>query len=241
MSRASINDLKNHPLGSVSTATLPPVSVRIWGLGYLVDRLGICECRRRVLHMLPGLLPALLLIVPHTDPWGPSLIGFVVAISIAVVIYAIRRESDFARPHESQWHQSVLGYTIPVVALLLLLPGRSEIGLMTLGILAFGDGSATAFGKMLRGPVLPWNRGKTWAGFLAFIINGSLMSGWIYWGETQNPEALEMPLSLGRALLLTAPAVVLCAIVESVPSRINDNISVGVVGAVSLLLLSGFR
>jgi hypothetical protein len=35
--------------------------------------------------------------------------------------------------------------------------------------------------------------------------------------------------------------VVLCAIVESVPSRINDNIRVGVVGAVSLLLLSGLR
>ena len=136
---------------------------------------------------------------------------------------------------------AVVGYALSVLGTIVLFPDRLEVGLALLGILAFGDGSATAFGKMLRGPVLPWNRGKTWAGFLAFIINGSLMSGWIYWGETQNPEALEMPLSLGRALLLTAPAVVLCAIVESVPSRINDNIRVGVVGAVSLLLLSGLR
>jgi dolichol kinase len=88
---------------------------------------------------------------------------------------------------------------------------------------------------------LPWNQGKTWAGFLAFIINGSLMAGWIYWGETQNPESLEAPLSMGRALLLTSPAVVLCAIVESVPSKINDNVRVGIVGSISLLLLSGMR
>ncbi len=231
MSRASINDLKNHPLGSVSTATLPPVSVRIWGLGYLVDRLGICECRRRVLHMLPGLLPALLLIVPHTDPWGPSLIGFVVAISIAVVIYAIRRESDFARPHESQWHQSVLGYTIPVVALLLLLPGRSEIGLMTLGILAFGDGSAALGGKMIGGYRLPWNRRKTWAGLFSFMAMGTLVASFNYWVDA-GPVV-----SYGVALSIASVAAMAGAIVESLPIRTHDNFRVGVTAALTGLLM----
>ena len=191
--------------------------------------------------MTPGLLAFPLQFVSHADPLSPTLRGIILGVIglLSLQIFLGFRRIQREQQETGLW--AVAGYALSVLGTIVLFPDRLEVGLALLGILAFGDGSATAFGKMLRGPVLPWNRGKTWAGFLAFIINGSLMSGWIYWGETQNPEALEMPLSLGRALLLTAPAVVLCAIVESVPSRINDNIRVGVVGAVSLLLLSGLR
>ena len=199
------------------------------------------ESRRRLWHMTPGLLAFPLQFVSHADPLSPTLRGIILGVIglLSLQIFLGFRRIQREQQETGLW--AVVGYALSVLGTIVLFPDRLEVGLALLGILAFGDGSATAFGKMLRGPVLPWNRGKTWAGFLAFIINGSLMSGWIYWGETQNPEALEMPLSLGRALLLTAPAVVLCAIVESVPSRINDNIRVGVVGAVSLLLLSGLR
>ena len=199
------------------------------------------ESRRRLWHMTPGLLAFPLQFVSHADPLSPTLRGIILGVIglLSLQIFLGFRRIQREQQETGLW--AVVGYALSVLGTIVLFPDRLEVGLALLGILAFGDGSATAFGKMLRGPVLPWNRSKTWAGFLAFIINGSLMSGWIYWGETQNPEALEMPLSLGRALLLTAPAVVLCAIVESVPSRINDNIRVGVVGAVSLLLLSGWR
>jgi hypothetical protein len=67
------------------------------------------------------------------------------------------------------------------------------------------------------------------------------MTTWIYWGETQNPEAQEPALTLASAFCLTSPAVAVCAIVESLNSRINDNIRVGVVGSVLLIFLSFLR
>ncbi|MEI8383373.1 MAG: hypothetical protein WCJ09_24870 [Planctomycetota bacterium] len=231
MSRASINDLQNHSLGRTSTATLPPVSQRIWGVRNIVNKLGPCECRRRLLHMLPGLMPAWLLVIPHQDPWGPLLIGIVVAMSIAIVAFAIRRESDFARPNESQWHHSVMGYTIPVVALLLLLPGRSEIGLMTLGILAFGDGSAALGGKMIGGYRLPWNRRKTWAGLFCFVTMGTLVASFNYWIDAKPV------VSYGVALSIASVAAMAGAFVESLPIRSHDNFRVGVTSALTGLLM----
>ena len=46
---------------------------------------------------------------------------------------------------------------------------------------------------------------------------------------------------IGTALLLTAPAVVAAAVAESIRSRINDNIRVGIVAAVAIVLLHNFR
>ncbi|MFM7167876.1 MAG: hypothetical protein ACKO3T_21745 [Planctomycetaceae bacterium] len=199
------------------------------------------ESRRRLWHMTPGLLAFPLQFISHADPLSPTLRGIILAVicALAVQIYLGFRRIQREQRENGLW--AVAGYALSVLGTIVLFPDRLEVGLALLAILAFGDGSATAFGKMLQGPALPWNHGKTWAGFLAFIINGSLMAGWIYWGETQNPEALEAPLSMGRALALTAPAVVLCAFVESVPSKINDNVRVGLVGSVSLLLLSCLR
>ena len=76
---------------------------------------------------------------------------------------------------------------------------------------------------------------------LGFVVIGSAMTAGIYWGETQNLEASDPPVSFGMALYLTAPAVVAAAIAESLRSRINDNIRVGVVAAVALVLLHGMR
>jgi len=199
------------------------------------------ESRRRLWHITPGLLAFPLQFISHADPLSPTLRGIILAVIcvLAAQIYLGFRRIQREQRENGLW--AVAGYALSVLGTVVLFPDRLEVSLALLAILAFGDGSATAFGKMLRGPALPWNHGKTWAGFLAFIINGSLMAGCIYWGETQNPEALEAPLSMGRALALTVPAVVLCAIVESVPSKINDNVRVGLVGSVSLLLLSCLR
>ena len=54
-------------------------------------------------------------------------------------------------------------------------------------------------------------------------------------------EAADPAVSYGRALLLTSPAVVAAAFAESIRSHINDNIRVGVVAAIALVLLHSFR
>lgn len=199
------------------------------------------ESRRRLWHIAPGLLAFPLQLVSHADPVSETLRGIILFVVFVLAAHVYLRFRRIQRHQQDSGLSAVVGYAMAVLLTILAFPDRLEVGLGVLAILAFGDGSATAFGKMLRGPTLPWNSSKSWAGFLAFLICGSIMTTWIYWGETQNPEAQEPPLSLLRAFLLTCPAVVLCAIVESLNSRINDNIRVGVVGASTLILLSFLR
>ena len=125
------------------------------------------------------------------------------------------------RQGEKNWMHAVLGYVIPIVASLLLLPGRAELGLMTLQIVALGDGSATLGGMMLGGRRLPWNRKKTYSGLLCFAVMGSLAATYSYWGEA-NPGV-----PIGSAYLICGISALCAGIVESLPIRSNDNFRVG--------------
>lgn len=230
MSRVSLHDLPQSALPrSPAEQTVPQAPS--WGLRGIAQRLGPCESRRRLLHMLPGLLPLFLWFIPHNDPWGSPLIVLTIVMAVGLNSFAIIRESDFSRPNESQWHMSVLGYTIPVVALLLFLPGRSELGLMTLGIVAFGDGSAALGGKLLGRRRLPWNSRKTWAGTICFFLAGSLMASLSYWLEARPT------VPYGMALIISAAAAAAAAIVESLPITSHDNLRVGTTAALTGLMM----
>jgi dolichol kinase len=191
--------------------------------------------------MAPGLLAFPLQFVPHRDPLSPTLWWIIMAVIAALTAHIYLRFRRIRRNASDVGTSAIAGYAAAVLFTILMFPDRLEVGLAVLSILAFGDGSASLFGQMFRGPSLPWNPGKSWSGFLAFVFVGGLMTAWIYWGECRNPEAAEPPLAFSRTLLLTTPAVALCALIESIPSRINDNIRVGVTAALSLILLSLFR
>jgi dolichol kinase len=231
MSRASIPGLQPRELDRSSSPQIPGIPRHVWGVRQLVDRLGVCEFRRRLLHMLPGLLPLLLLVIPHRDPWGPLLNGIVITLSLTLVTYAMIRERDFARPNEGLWHTTLLGYCAPVLAMLFLLPGRSELGLMTLGVVAFGDGSAALGGILMGGRRLPWNRRKTWAGLCCFLVAGTLGGTLNYWIDARPAVDIGVIFSIGAAAALTG------AIAESLPFRSHDNLRVGVTAALTGLLM----
>ena len=129
---------------------------------------------------------------------------------------------------------AVLGYLIPVVAPLLLFPGRAELGLMTLQILALGDGSATLGGMMIGGRRLPWNKKKTYSGLFCFAIVGTLASTYIYWGEA-HPVV-----SIGTAFLICSVAALSAGIVESLSIESNDNFRVGSTALLVGIVMSAF-
>lgn len=187
--------------------------------------------------MLPGLFPFLLWVIPHKDPWGPILANSVIGVTALIVINALLRFNSFARPGEQNGRASVLGYALPVLMSMLFCRGREEIGVMTLGILAFGDGSATLGGITLGGHALPWNPKKTLTGLLCFWGVGGLLATMIYWGESRPA------VSWGTAAAVAGTAAVVAGLVETLPSRINDNLRVGftsaIVGAVLHFVLVG--
>ena len=213
-----------------SVLTNPPSSNRLG----LWARLGETELRRRIWHMAPGVLPLLLWPIPHEDPISPTLLAILILLNVAVGVAIYLKFGHIQRPGAPNDRLSaVAGYTGSVVATLLLFPGQPELGLTVLGVLAFGDGTATLGGLLLGGPTLPWNREKTWAGFLCFVLCGGAWASIIYWGEAQPA------VSFAVALTCVMPAAAVAAVSESIPSRLNDNIRVGLSAAVIVATLHG--
>jgi uncharacterized protein (TIGR00297 family) len=149
----------------------------------------------------------------------------------------------------------VVLYPISVLALIVLYRNHLHLAAAAWAIMALGDGMATVVGEavalrfvagrqakkttaeILRfaqndkpwrfkiAAALPWNRQKTWAGSLSFVIAGTLgayiLTRWI------APE-----IAPSKTLVVCAAAALLGAVLESLPIRLDENITVPlVVGA----------
>lgn len=213
---------------------LPEWVLSVPGVCSIVARMGETEFRRRLFHMSPALLPVGLPFIPHPDIWGPILLGLIIVSSAIALTIAVTFGHLLTRRGEQNWMHAVVGYLVPVVAGLLLLPGRAELGLMTLQIIALGDGSATFGGLMLGGRRLPWNRRKTWSGLFCFTVVGTLAATYMYWGESRPTVPVV------TSFLICATAALCAAIVESLPIRSNDNFRVGTTALVVGLAMSTF-
>jgi len=223
------------PAEFTGTGGVPSILVRISsGMASVGSRLEPSEWRRRVWHFVPGFLPFILWGIPHSDPLSLRTRGIFVALifGLAIAIY-LRYDQIRRRGEQGGKLGPVIGYAGSVLLTFLLLPAHAEIGMTVVAILAFGDGSATMFGRLLRGPRLSWNRDKTWAGLVAFVLIGGPMASIIYWGESHNLNAQTLGVSVWTAVICGGVPVLVAAFAESVSSRINDNIRVGVTAAVT--------
>src|SRR5512132_2475336 len=84
----------------------------------------------------------------------------------------------------------------PAMVLLLILLFRHELGVAAAlwAMMAFGDPAASIAGKLLGGPRLPWNRKKTWSGFLAYALVGGLAAGALWtWVSPGGEGSLALP------------------------------------------------
>lgn len=128
-------------------------------------------------------------------------------------------------------HTGILIYPLSVLALILFYPRHMEIAAGAWAIMALGDGAAGLVGASLAGPPLPWNRAKTWSGFLAFVVAGTA-------GAYALMRWVQPALAPERVVLVAAAAAVAGALVESLPIGLDDNVSVPLVcGALIFCLL----
>ena len=141
----------------------------------------------------------------------------------------------------------ILLYPLSVLLLTLAFPSRLDIVAAAWGILAFGDGAATLVGRRVTTinaePAehadknlsadsassafirrrLPWSDEKTMAGTLAFVVCGGAASVALAWWV--RPAVAPMP-PLVWTIAAPLAAAVLAALVETIPVRLDDNISV---------------
>jgi dolichol kinase len=111
-------------------------------------------------------------------------------------------------------------YAFGVLFALGLLRSNPSSAISVILILALGDGLATYVGKCYGNHKLPWNRNKTVEGSIGFVAGASI-------------ALLVLPIPA------TILAVVLATVVESLPIRLDDNITLPVVSSVSYYFVIG--
>ena len=136
--------------------------------------------------------------------------------------------------HGAGYPLGILLYPLSILALVLVF--RADLWMVAAiwGVMALGDGMASILGQALGGPRLPWNPRKGWAGFGAFVVFGTIGAGLL------AAWTLRLPLGAWaspRILALALPLAIVCALVESMPTSLDDNLTVPLAGACVLPLL----
>jgi len=218
----------------------PRVSTGHASFGELVhDRLGATELRRRAHHMLPGLIPLVLWVIPHPHHWVVATAVGAAIVAGAVVTFVRFHCIKRAEEGQTDCIIAVTSYAGSVLATLILFAPRVEVAFLVLGVFAFGDGSATLAGMLFGRKRLPWNHHKTIVGTACFLLIGAPMAAFLYGMETRSLWASAypslasptQPVAFGVALAIAGVTTLAAAIAESLPSRTNDNLRVGVTAA----------
>jgi uncharacterized protein (TIGR00297 family) len=179
------------------------------------------EDGRQLVHIAVG---GFALLLRYISWWEAAILA---GVGIAFNLYALPRIAGHRlyRPAESgKKHYS--GITLYPVAILLLtfaFPDRRDIVAGAWGVLAFGDGMATLAGRHVRSPRIPWNREKSIAGSTAFVLFGGAAASFLCWWC--RPVIVPPPY-LWFSIAAPIVAAVAAAAVETIPMRLDDNLSV---------------
>ncbi|HEY3382754.1 MAG TPA: DUF92 domain-containing protein [Vicinamibacterales bacterium] len=187
------------------------------------------ETRRQTLHMSMAAFALLLRFLT----WWQAALCAVVAFLFNLFVLPRLAQTALYRPGDAArgYPLGILFYPLSVLLLILAFPRRPDVVAAAWGILAFGDGFATIVGTRRRRRALPWNPDKTVAGSVAFMVAGSVAGIALAWWT--RPAVAPLP-----PLLFTIGAPILAAVaaglVESLPVRLDDNISVPITAGIVL-------
>lgn len=183
------------------------------------------EKKRQLVHILLFLLAFLLKYL------GRLQAAILLTVLLLVTMYLVPKlkvRKFLHRQSEINYSQGAALYFLILLILVLIFPLR--IVAASWAILAWGDGTATLIGKNFKVKELPWNKNKSYVGTLSFIFFGTLGSAALLkWMSPELPLDLIFSASFKTALI--------AGIVESLPWRINDNISVAATSAIVMTFL----
>lgn len=179
------------------------------------------ETKRKIEHIVPVIFALLL---RYFNTWQALLFAFV-GIMYGLFLSKIFVKGAF-REHEQERGFSFgkLIYGIMVFVLILLFNKKMYIVAGAWAIMSLGDGCSNIFGKAYGKKKLPWNPEKSWIGSLSFVFFGGLGATLLMWWVNLNP--LQIPLSWYHLLITAFLASFVTAGVESLPLKIDDNITV---------------
>ncbi len=133
---------------------------------------------------------------------------------------------------QAGFSRAIVLYPAAVLLLILAFPDRLGFAAAAWGILAAGDGVGGFAGRLWgqRWP-LPWNPSKSWVGFAVFVGAGTLAGGFLLDWNGGGPS------TLADCLLWALLASGFAALAESCPGRSEDNLTVPLAAALTLVVL----
>ncbi|HKR65737.1 MAG TPA: DUF92 domain-containing protein [Thermoanaerobaculia bacterium] len=177
------------------------------------------ETLRKSVHIAFGFVAFALKLMPW---WAAALLACAAIAGNFLVLHKVVGTA-IAR-HERGYDAGIVLYPFAVLLLVLVFHDRLHYAAIGWTLLAFGDGVATLAGKSMRIAPLPWHRDKSWGGFLAFLVAGGALSLAVaYWMDFRAP-------------LVVLIATLAAGIAESLPLRIDDNLTVPFAAAVALIV-----
>lgn len=141
----------------------------------------------------------------------------------------IYRQQD----HERGYPIGILLYPLSVLILVLLLPHRLYIVAAAWGIMAWGDGFASIVGRKYGSKKLSWNPNRSYAGTIAFLLIGGIAAVFFTWWTCKNPPEPALWYVFAVPLLAT----LLAAIIETIPTGVDDNLTVPLAAGLFMLAL----
>jgi uncharacterized protein (TIGR00297 family) len=179
------------------------------------------ENGRQLVHMAMG---GFALLLRYLSWWEGAVLA---GVAIAFNLFALPRIAgdQLYRPDESarKYYSGVTLYPVSILLVLFALPDRRDIVAAAWGVLAFGDGMATLAGRHFKSPRIPWNRDKSFAGSVAFVLVGGAAASFLCWWC--RPVIVPPPYPW-FSLAMPFVAALAAAAVETIPIRLDDNISV---------------
>ena len=163
-----------------------------------------------------------------------------IALAVSALIFNLvllpRLGVNLYRPGDRERGvHGIVWYPLAVLLLLVMFPRRPDIAAAAWGILAIGDGLATLAGRGIGGPRWPWNRDKTVSGSAAFAIGGAAAGvGLAWWCR----PAVALPPALAFTIAAPIAAAFVAALVETIPVRLDDNLSVAATAGAVMWLAS---
>ena len=200
------------------------------------------ELRRQLVHL--GVI-LFALPVPYLGSRWAALICLGAIVFNWVVLPLTGKDKLFRRDGE-RFLNGVRVYPVAVLLLVALLP--LKVATAALAVLAVGDAFSNILGRRYGRVKLPWNPAKSWAGTIGFLLTAAPAAAlfFLYTQRVAGADALwsvwdgqpiMAELSVIRAIWICTIGAAIGAIAESLPVRLDDNLTVSITSGAAMAFL----
>ncbi|XP_010278283.1 PREDICTED: probable phytol kinase, chloroplastic [Nelumbo nucifera] len=198
---------------------------------------------RKLVHILSGLLYMFswpIFSTSITARFFAALVPFLNCVRLVVYGLSLANDEGLVKSvtregNPEELLRGPLYYVLILILCAVIFWRESPIGVISLAMMAGGDGFADIMGRRFGSLKLPYNQHKSWIGSISMFLSGFLISmGMLYYFSALGYFQLDWVWTVEKVALVSLVATV----VESFPNKegIDDNISVPITSMLMSLL-----